>query len=603
MKKIFIYFFFSLIFLTLSAQDSFGASVFCDCAAQSGCALTCQGQSTAAKICQCANGNDYSVSSQSECVNQCNITNSEILSYCECPVSGECPTLCSNTPADSKICKCDNGNTISVANSTQCDTQCAAQAAAAASANLPTVNSIFCDCNTQISQTNDQCKTQCPNYNNQKICMCGLGAKPKTMNAEATPAVCQTDCQAAALAVTSAPAETAAEPGQPAPATSPAIKPKLTVPIPDLHFSDVVLATAGGGAASLPWISEYVIAVYKYAMGIGSILAVIMIMIAGILYLTSAGNPQRIGQAKGYIIGSITGLTILFSSYLLLNLINPALTRLGPIGIGVVEAERLAWEESFAIAEAAAITPPNVEQTDPEKLIPTERAGCTDTGKASKPSGFSMANTSLLGKLDCNATRQRQVSSIKYIVLHDGGGAAFNVSFWTKRCQEKGYQSCPASHYTINRSGAIYQTLGEEKVAYHAQAYNSAGIGIDLENDLPSKFIYSRVDDCLTACKDGKYPCKKATANNKQYAISKCTPEKSVSQYVSLALLIQDIRTRAPGAKVVAHCEGGVHSDPRNFNWRLIGIDPAAHPDTAHCKFYPTYSDRVKSLADKIFGP
>ncbi len=82
------------------------------------------------------------------------------------------------------------------------------------------------------------------------------------------------------------------------------------------------------GKAEFLHVGDYILTVYKYSLGIASILAVIMIIAAGIQWLTSGGNSDGITKAKTRITGAFIGLFILFSSYFILNAINPALINL-----------------------------------------------------------------------------------------------------------------------------------------------------------------------------------------------------------------------------------------------------------------------------------
>ena len=93
------------------------------------------------------------------------------------------------------------------------------------------------------------------------------------------------------------------------------------------------------------WIAEYIGAIYKYAIGVAGILAAVMLMIGGIIWLTAGGNQTRIGAAKSYITASITGLVIALSSYLILYQINPELIKLRPIIIGAVPKMDISPEE------------------------------------------------------------------------------------------------------------------------------------------------------------------------------------------------------------------------------------------------------------------
>lgn len=86
-----------------------------------------------------------------------------------------------------------------------------------------------------------------------------------------------------------------------------------------------------------PWIAEYINGIYKYGFGIAGILAAIMLMAGGVIWLTSAGDASKIGQAKNLITGSVIGLIVLSTSYIILETINPELTNLKHITIKGIE--------------------------------------------------------------------------------------------------------------------------------------------------------------------------------------------------------------------------------------------------------------------------
>lgn len=73
---------------------------------------------------------------------------------------------------------------------------------------------------------------------------------------------------------------------------------------------------------------DYIIAIFKYAIGIIGIIAAIVLMFAGVTWLTAGGNANAISQAKTYIISSLTGLLLAFCSFLLLSTINNSLVAL-----------------------------------------------------------------------------------------------------------------------------------------------------------------------------------------------------------------------------------------------------------------------------------
>lgn len=92
----------------------------------------------------------------------------------------------------------------------------------------------------------------------------------------------------------------------------------------------------GKYVCEISWLGEYITLLYNYALKIGGILAAIMLMAGGALWLVSAGEANRISQAKDLISGSLIGLGILFSSFLILYQINPNLIKIKAITIGGV---------------------------------------------------------------------------------------------------------------------------------------------------------------------------------------------------------------------------------------------------------------------------
>lgn len=84
-------------------------------------------------------------------------------------------------------------------------------------------------------------------------------------------------------------------------------------------------------------LARYIIAVFNYALAIVAILATIVLMGAGIIWLTSGGDSGKVSKAKQLIAGSITGMIILACSWIILNTINPELTKLQVISMEVTE--------------------------------------------------------------------------------------------------------------------------------------------------------------------------------------------------------------------------------------------------------------------------
>jgi hypothetical protein len=63
--------------------------------------------------------------------------------------------------------------------------------------------------------------------------------------------------------------------------------------------------------------------IFGYSLGIGAVIAFVIIVYAGLLYSTSMGNAGIQSDAKARIRAALTGLVILATGFLLLNTINP----------------------------------------------------------------------------------------------------------------------------------------------------------------------------------------------------------------------------------------------------------------------------------------
>lgn len=82
---------------------------------------------------------------------------------------------------------------------------------------------------------------------------------------------------------------------------------------------------AFGGKKSFVNIGDFIKTNFNYALIIAGILATVMVIVAGIQWTTSGGNAEMITGAKNRIAGAMIGLFIAYSSYFILNTINPAL--------------------------------------------------------------------------------------------------------------------------------------------------------------------------------------------------------------------------------------------------------------------------------------
>jgi len=73
-------------------------------------------------------------------------------------------------------------------------------------------------------------------------------------------------------------------------------------------------------------LNEIVAWFYYFIIGVAGLAAFVMLVTGGVKYLTSAGNPSAIGDAKDQIKSALLGLLIILGSWLILQVVNPELT-------------------------------------------------------------------------------------------------------------------------------------------------------------------------------------------------------------------------------------------------------------------------------------
>ncbi len=348
-------------------------------------------------------------------------------------------------------------------------------------------------------------------------------------------------------------------------------KPTLRINIPGTDFTDIASTLDDEGYIYLPWIGEYIVAIYKYSMVIGSIIAAVMIVMQGFQIVTSAGGESK-SEAYSRIMSIVIGLVLLWASYFVLYTINPDLVTFKSLKIKYIEREELKVDKHECDDPA--------ECPKPEKPAPKKGTCASDLTLAQKNRTASI-DTSLFGKVDFRTYgSKRTLDSIKRIVIHNGGYTAKgNNDLWQDRPA--------AAHYTIQRDGTIYQHAGEECILPHAPGANRDGIGIE-----------------LNIAQSGGKSCNQLTsAATPEQVLEACSP--TAAQYSSLVSLISDITARTSvkinNEQIIGHCEAvekNGHGDPRAFDWTKIGLrnDIKKQMGADHaCSWYLPFTSKPNS--------
>ena len=83
-------------------------------------------------------------------------------------------------------------------------------------------------------------------------------------------------------------------------------------------------------------LKGYIEAIYKVALIVITLSAVLMLSVGGFMYLTSAGNTAAMSSAKSIIFDALIGLVIALSASLLLFVINPDLVKVSLNGLSPI---------------------------------------------------------------------------------------------------------------------------------------------------------------------------------------------------------------------------------------------------------------------------
>jgi len=129
--------------------------------------------------------------------------------------------------------------------------------------------------------------------------------------------------------------------------------------MPDLEVAiggtTLILKPAGacddsGDSQCIGWIGDYVSALYKYGVGVAAVLAAVMIMVGGFIWLMSAGSPDKVGKAKDFIFSALSGLFLALFSFIILATINPELVKFSPLSTGTLPEFELGSLEGVDVA-------------------------------------------------------------------------------------------------------------------------------------------------------------------------------------------------------------------------------------------------------------
>ncbi|MDO8626275.1 MAG: hypothetical protein Q7K39_02330 [Candidatus Magasanikbacteria bacterium] len=124
-------------------------------------------------------------------------------------------------------------------------------------------------------------------------------------------------------------------------------KPIISIRIPGLTFSDVNDNIDSAGYIHVPYLGEYIAALYKFGVVVASLIAVAMVIKKGFDIAISPGGEAKT-EAFQRIGAIVMGLLLVWGSYFILYSINPSLVGFKVLKVKYVEPEEISDREGGA---------------------------------------------------------------------------------------------------------------------------------------------------------------------------------------------------------------------------------------------------------------
>jgi len=91
----------------------------------------------------------------------------------------------------------------------------------------------------------------------------------------------------------------------------------------------------GLGCIDITTPSAFLTPLLRWAVGLSSLIAIVSFVFAGIMVLTSAGDPKKVKAGQELILTTIWGVVFIALSVVILNFIGITILNLGSIGFNI----------------------------------------------------------------------------------------------------------------------------------------------------------------------------------------------------------------------------------------------------------------------------
>ncbi|MEO5927213.1 MAG: pilin [Patescibacteria group bacterium] len=163
--------------------------------------------------------------------------------------------------------------------------------------------------------------------------------------------------------------------------------PELGISIPGLTFAN--FSNTADGKDSIPFLAQYISAVYSYITGVAAIAAAIMILYGGFLMILSQ-TGAKVRQGREIITDAIVGLVLILGAYIILDAVNPSLTKPGALRVQTInkilyDDKEAVRKESIAIATVPDVSTDQIPIVDIDPAAINTISSPSSTGTVEEP--------------------------------------------------------------------------------------------------------------------------------------------------------------------------------------------------------------------------
>ena len=177
-------------------------------------------------------------------------------------------------------------------------------------------------------------------------------------------------------------------------------------------------------------INTYFLAFYNYAMGLIGVLSAVVIMCGGFIWITAGGNQTRVSTAQSWIGAALSGLILALSAVVILNIVNPELTKETVLEVKKVELKGVEEQKKVEVLVGTSYS----------RWCCVNKQATAMVGDETCPNG-SITKTAA----ECNEITEG-------VCMNQGNGAVINQNGSIGWCWESSWNACKATGVSCSNS-------------------------------------------------------------------------------------------------------------------------------------------------------